>query len=52
MGITKVKSDAKNGWYIIKYDLKNCDVEVYNTKGFENKNIKYYSSNEIENLYI
>lgn len=52
MGILNINSDEKNGWYIIKYDIKNIEVELYNTKGFENEKIKYYSSKEIENLSI
>lgn len=52
IGISNVNSDEKSGWYIIKYDLKNIEVELYNTKGFENENIKYYSSKELENLNI
>ncbi len=52
IGISDVKSDEKNGKYIIKYNIKNVDVEVYNTKGFENGDKSYYSLNEIENLNL
>lgn len=52
IGISDVKSDEKNGKYIVKYDLKNVDVEVYNTKGFTNGDKSYYSLNEIENLNV
>ena len=52
MGLSNVKSDEKNGWYIIKYDIKNVGIEVYNTKGFENNETLYYSLNEIQNLNI
>lgn len=52
MGLSNVKSDEKNGWYIIKYDLKNVEVEVYNTLGFERDGKKYYSLNELQNLNI
>lgn len=52
MGLTNVKSDEENGWYIIKYDVKNVQVEVYNTKGFENNENKYYSLTEIQDLNI
>lgn len=52
IGISDVKSDEKNGKYIVKYDLKNVDVEVYNTKGFANGDKSYYSLNEIENLNV
>ncbi len=50
MGITNVESDEKKGWYIIKYDVVNSEVEVYNTKGIEKENTKYYALNEIQNL--
>ena len=52
IGLTNVKSDEDNGWYIIKYDVKNVQVEVYNTKGFENDENKYYSLTEIQDLNI
>ena len=47
IGVPKVKSDEDNGWYIIKYDIKNVKIEVYNTKGFENGETKYYSLTEV-----
>lgn len=50
MGITNVKSDEKEGWYIIKYDVGNSEVEVYKTKGIEKENTKYYALNELQNL--
>lgn len=52
MGVSKEKSDEQNGWYIIKYDTKNVETEVYNTKGFENENKKYYTLTEIQELNI
>lgn len=52
MGLSNVKSDEKNGWYIIKYDIKNVEVEVYNTQGFERDGKNYYSLNELQNLDI
>lgn len=52
IGISNINSDEKNGWYIIKYDIKNIEVELYHTKGYENEKTKYYSSKEIENLSI
>jgi len=52
IGISDVKSDEKSGKYIVKYDIKDVDVEVYNTKGFENGDKTYYSLNEIENLNL
>lgn len=52
MGISNVKSDEKNGWYIIKYDIKNIEIEVYNTKGFENNETIYYSLTELQNIDV
>lgn len=52
IGLTNVKSDEDNGWYIIKYDVQSAQVEVYNTKGFENDENKYYSLTEIQDLNI
>lgn len=52
MGIKQVKSDEKNGWFVIKYDVKNVQVEVYNTKGYKYENKIRYSLNEIENFQI
>ena len=50
IGLSNVKSDEKNGWYIIKYDIKNSEIEVYNTKGFENKENTYYSLSDLQNI--
>lgn len=52
MGLTNLKSDDKNGWYIIKYDVANEQVEIYNTKGFKAENETYYTLNEIEDLEL
>lgn len=52
MGLSNVKSDDKNGWYIIKYDLENVEVEVYNTLGYERDGNKYFSLTELQNLNI
>lgn len=52
IGISNVKSDEKNGEYIIKYDIKNVEIEIYNTQGFKNENKNYYSLNELENLEV
>lgn len=52
MGISNVKSDEKNGWYIIKYDIKNVEIEVYNTKGFESNETIYYSLTELQDINI
>ena len=48
--LVKVKSDERNGWYIIKYDIKNSEIEVYNTKGFKNKENTYYSLSDLQNI--
>lgn len=47
IGVSNVKSDEGNGWYIIKYDIKNVVIEIYNTKGFENEGTVYYSLSEM-----
>ena len=52
MGLSNVKSDDNKGWYIIKYDIKNVEVEVYNTQGFERDKKNYYSLSELQSLNI
>ena len=52
MGISKIKSNDNAGWYVIKYDVKKVEVDVYNTKGFENDKNYYYSLEELQNLDI
>ena len=52
MGITNINSDDKNGYYIVKYDIRNIEVEIYNTKGFKVGNKIYYSLTDIQNLNI
>lgn len=52
MGLSNVYSDNEKGWYIIKYNIKNVEIEIYNTKGFENQNNKYYTLTEIQDLNI
>ena len=52
MGISKVESDDSNGWYIIKYDIKNLDVEIYNTKGYDYDGRLYYSLTDLQNLNL
>lgn len=52
IGLSKVESDEKNGWYIIKYDVKNLEIEIYNTLGFENDGSKYYSLTELQNVNL
>ena len=50
MGLKNVESNDKKGWYIVKYDIKNDEAEIYNQKGFEKENKTYYSLSEIKNL--
>ena len=52
MGISKVESDDSNGWYIIKYDIKNLEIEIYNTKGFEYDGVTYYSLTDLQNINL
>lgn len=52
MGLTNVKSDLKNGWYIAKYDIKNVEIEVYNTEGFGNDKQMYYSLTQLQDYNI
>ena len=52
MGLSKVESDEKNGWYIIKYNIKNLEIEIYNTLGFGNNGSKYYSLTELQNVNL
>lgn len=52
MGLNKLVSDEKNGWYVVKYNIKNPEVEIYNTKGFILDNGTAYSLNEMENAII
>lgn len=52
MGLSNVKLDERNGYYVIKYNIKNVEVEVYNTQGFERDGKIYYSLSELQNLNI
>jgi Tfp pilus assembly protein PilE len=52
MGISNLESNEKKGWYVIKYDVKNAQVEIYNETGIETDGITYYSLGEIEKLNI
>lgn len=52
MGLSKVESDEINGWYIIKYDIKNLEIEIYNTVGFEIDGFKYYTLTELQNVNL
>lgn len=50
MGLSKVESDESNGWYIIKYNIKDLEVEIYNTEGFEKDGVMYYSLTDLQNI--
>lgn len=50
MGFSKLESDESNGWYIIKYDIKNLEVEIYSTRGFKKDGVMYYSLTDLENI--
>lgn len=52
MGLLNVYSDDEKGWYIIKYNIKNVETEIYNTKGFKNQNNKYYTLTQIQDINI
>ncbi len=52
MGLSNVNSDDKNGWYIVRYNIINMEIEIYNTKGFENEDNTYYSLSQIQDLKI
>jgi len=52
IGVANVSSNEKDGWYIIKYDIVTTEVEVYNTRGIENNNTRYYSLNDLQNIEI
>ena len=52
MGIANVESNEDEGWFIIKYDVKNGSVEIYNDYGVEKEGTTYYSLNEIQKLNI
>lgn len=52
IGITNIKSDDKNSWYIVRYDVKNAGIEVYNTDGFEYEDSKKYSLTDIQNIEL
>ena len=51
MGLKNVESNDKKGWYIVKYDIKNDEAEIYNQKGFEKENKTYYYSYDNGNGY-
>ena len=52
MGLKNIETGEKAGWYIIKYNVKDLSIDIYNTVGFENEGNRYYSLNEIKNVEI
>ena len=52
LGMSNEDSNNQKGGYIIKYDLKNMELEIYNTIGFKSGDKTYYSLSELENLEI
>ena len=50
MGIGDIKSDDKSGIFVVKYDIDNNEIEVYNSKGYEEDSKTYYSLTDIEKL--
>lgn len=46
MGIKGLESNEENGKFIIKYEMKNMTVEVYNTVGYNGK----YSLTDIDQI--
>ena len=52
MGLKNVKSDEKNGYYIVKYKLKDSTIEIYNTKGFDDEGNVVYSLTDIKQVRL
>ena len=52
MGLKNVKSDEKDGYYIVKYDLKNSTIEIYNTEGFDDEGNVVYSLTDIKQVRL
>lgn len=51
IGLNGIKDSE--GIYIVKYDIKNSTIEIYNTVGFQNKDNEIkYSLTDIKNLEI
>ncbi len=46
IGLSDVKSSMQNGEYIVEYDIKKAQVEIYHTKGYNGK----YSLTDIEEI--
>ena len=49
MGLKDVKLGS-NEEYLVKYNIKDVTVEVYNTSGYENKGTTVYSLSELEKI--
>ena len=49
MGLKDVKLGS-NEEYLVKYNIKDVTVEVYNTSGFENNGTTVYSLSELEKI--
>lgn len=52
MGLKNVKSDEKNGYYIVKYNLKDSTIEIYNTEGFDDEGNVVYSLTDIKQVRL
>ena len=51
LGLKNIKSNDKDGYYLIKYDIQNVLVEIYNTRGFKDSNDEIkYSLTDIEQI--
>ncbi len=49
MGLKDVKLGS-NEEYLVKYNIKDVTVEVYNTSGYENNGTTVYSLSELEKI--
>lgn len=52
MGLKNVKSDEKNGYYIVKYNLTDSTIEIYNTEGFDDEGNVVYSLTDIKQVRL
>lgn len=52
MGLKNVKSDEKNGYYIVKYNLQDSTIEIYNTEGFDDEGNVVYSLTDIKQVRL
>lgn len=52
MGLKNVKSDEKDGYYIVKYNLKESTIEIYNTEGFDDEGNVVYSLTDIKQVRL